>query len=159
MSDRVLSFIPPKMQNSRYIQMIYVLNTDLRNDQRVGNALCKIYGIGKQLSKQICDDLGISTALQVSQLTPSHIDMIGQLLPQAYTIGSGLQSEIRGRKERLVMISSYRGIRHSRGLPVRGQRTHGNARTVRRAGSHLPKVGHKPPKRMTPSRLSRRAGP
>jgi small subunit ribosomal protein S13 len=127
--------------------MIYVLNTDLRNNQRISNALCQIYGIGKQLSKQICDDLGIGTSLRIGQLTPAHVDMIGQLLPQAFTIGSDLQSEIRRRKERLVMISSYRGIRHSRGLPVRGQRTHGNAQTARRAQFHLPKPAQRGGKR------------
>lgn len=136
--------------------MIYILNTELRNDQRTGHALCRIYGIGKPLSKQICDDLGISTGLRVSQLTPLHIDMIGQLLPHAYTIGSDLQSETRIRKERLVIISSYRGIRHSQGLPVRGQRTHGNAQTTRRSRFHLPKVAPKTAKRRPAPKLSRK---
>ena len=132
--------------------MIYILNTELRNNQKISNALCQIYGIGKQLSKQICDDLGISTSLRVSQLTPLHIDLIGQHLPQAYTIGSDLQSEVRIKKERLVLISSYRGIRHSRGLPVRGQRTHGNAQTARRSQFYLSKPGHNPFKKSaTPS--------
>ena len=144
---------PIDNQEIKHTKMIYVLNTELKNTQRVDNALCQIYGVGKQLSKQICDDLGISTALRVSQLTPLHIDMIGQILPQAYTIGSDLQSEIRIRRERLVMISSYRGIRHSRGLPVRGQRTHGNAQTARRSQFHLPKTAHRTSKKLVTSKL------
>jgi len=122
------------------IHMIYILNTSVDNSKRVGTALCRIYGIGKELSQQICDDLGVSTTLQVDQLTPLHIDMINQLIPQNYAIGSDLQSEIRGRKERLARISSYRGIRHTHGLPTRGQRTHCNAQTARRTRFQISKA-------------------
>ena len=121
-------------------KMIYILNTNLKDQKQIGKALSGICGVGNALSKQICDDLGISASLKVHQLSPSQIDILNQGIPQNYSIGADLQSEVRRRKERLVAVSSYRGIRHSQGLPSRGQRTHGNARTVRRGQSVLPKI-------------------
>jgi len=127
--------------------MIYILNTNLNDDKRIGPALCKIYGIGDQLSKQICDDLGVSIDLKVKDLAQSHIDSLSQVIPQAYVIGAELQGETRKRKERLVLVSSYRGIRHSQGLPSRGQRTHGNAQTARKSRFNLSKtIGRVPTK-------------
>ena len=112
--------------------MIYILNTNLQDKKPVGKALSSIFGVGDSLSKQICDDLGVSISLKVHQLSPSQIDLLNQGIPQTSSIGAELQGEIRQRKERLVLISSSRGIRHSQGLPTRGQRTHGNARTARK---------------------------
>lgn len=109
----------------------------------IRKALSSIYGVGDTLSKQICDDLGISTSLKISQLSPLQVDMLNQVIPQNYSIGADLQSEVRKRKERLVAVSSYRGIRHSQGLPARGQRTHGNARTARKGQFLLTKTSTK----------------
>ena len=121
-------------------KMIYILNTNLKDQQVIRKALSSIYGVGDTLSKQICDDLGISTSLKICQLSPLQVDMLNQVIPQSYPIGADLQSEIRKRKERLVAVSSYRGIRHSQGLPARGQRTHGNARTARKGQFLLTKI-------------------
>ena len=120
--------------------MIYILSTNLKDKKPIAKALSSIYGIGDSLSKQICDDLGISISLKGNQLSPSQIEMLNQIIPQTYSIGVELQGEIRKRRERLVIVSTYRGIRHSQGLPTRGQRTHGNARTVRRARLAISKV-------------------
>ncbi len=109
----------------------------------IRKALSSIYGVGDTLSKQICDDLGISTSLKISQLSPLQVDMLNQVIPQNYSIGADLQNEVRKRKERLVAVSSYRGIRHSQGLPARGQRTHGNARTARKGQFLLTKTSAK----------------
>ncbi len=130
--------------------MIYILNTNLSDNKKIGNALPKIYGIGNQLSKQICDDLGISSGLKVGDLSPSHIDLLSQTIPQTYVIGAELQGETRRSKERLALVSSYRGIRHSQGLPSRGQRTHGNAQTARKGRFHLSRTVNKKQKRGSP---------
>lgn len=123
--------------------MIYILNTNLNDKKKINKALSEIYGVGNQLSKQICDDLGISCGLKVGDLSPSHIDWLSQAIPQTYVIGAELQGETRKSKERLILVSSYRGIRHSQGLPSRGQRTHGNAQTARKGRFNLSKTINK----------------
>ena len=123
--------------------MIYILSTNLKDNKPIAKTLSSIYGIGDWLSKQICDDLGISISLKGNQLSPSQIEMLNQIIPQTYSIGVELQGEIRKRRERLVMLSTYRGIRHSQGLPTRGQRTHGNARTVRKGRLAVSKMAGK----------------
>lgn len=112
--------------------MIYILGANLRDSQKVWRSLCKVHGINGILSRQICDDLGISRQIKISQLLPSQIDLLNQIVPQDYLTGAELQTEVRRNQERLITISTYRGIRHSQGLPTRGQRTHGNAQTSRR---------------------------
>jgi small subunit ribosomal protein S13 len=126
--------------------MIYILNTNLNDNKKIGKALCEIYGLGNQLSNQICDDLGISSSLKVEDLSPSQIDLLSQAIPHTYVIGAELQGEIRRSKERLVLVSSYRGIRHSQGLPSRGQRTHGNAQTARKGRFNLSRTVNKKPR-------------
>ncbi len=111
--------------------MIYILNANLKDTQPLWRALCKVYGINSVLSNQICDDLGISRKVKTNQLLPSQIDLLNQVVPQDYLTGAELYSQLRQKLERLTIISSYRGIRHSQGLPTRGQRTHGNAQTSR----------------------------
>ena len=112
--------------------MVYILNTNLKNNKKVLFALCEIYGIGKSLSSQICESLGFSGKLQISQLSNIQIQQLSQYISQNFYIGADLRRDLRNNKKRLLSISCYRGFRHSIGLPVRGQRTHGNARTVRR---------------------------
>jgi small subunit ribosomal protein S13 len=104
---------------------------DTKDAQPLWRALCKVYGINSVLSSQICDDLGISRKVKTNQLLPSQIDLLNQVVPQDYLTGAELHSQLRQKLERLTVISSYRGIRHSQGLPTRGQRTHGNAQTSR----------------------------
>nr|YP_009138097.1 ribosomal protein S13 [Lobosphaera incisa]AKF78655.1 ribosomal protein S13 [Lobosphaera incisa] len=111
--------------------MIFILNTNLKNEKKVSRALCEFFGLGKQVSHQICDQLGISDKIKVNQLTNSQIDQLTQLISQNYLVGADLRRTIKQNIKRLVSISSYRGFRHTAGLPVRGQRTHTNAKTIR----------------------------
>nr|QES94793.1 ribosomal protein S13 [Trebouxia lynnae] len=111
--------------------MVYILNTNLKNNKKVRTALCEIYGIGKTLSTQICDQLGFSEEYKIKNLTNFQIQQLSQLIAQNFVIGGDLRRDRRNDKNRLVSISCYRGFRHNMGLPVRGQRTHGNARTAR----------------------------
>lgn len=112
--------------------MVYILNTNLKNNKKVKNALCEIYGIGKRLSSQICDTLGFSEEYKIKNLTNFQIQQLSQIITGNFLIGGDLRRERRNSKSRLINIGCYRGFRHNIGLPVRGQRTHGNARTARR---------------------------
>jgi small subunit ribosomal protein S13 len=112
--------------------MVYILNTNLKNNKKVRTALCEIYGLGKTLSSQICDQLGFSEKLKISTLTNFQIQQLSQTIAQNFLIGGDKRRDLRNNKNRLIAIGCYRGFRHNIGLPVRGQRTHGNARTARR---------------------------
>ena len=112
--------------------MVYILNTNLKNNKKVTSALCEIYGIGKSLSLQICDSLGFSEEYKIKSLTNFQIQQLSQTITQNFLISGDLRRDTRNNKQRLVSIGCYRGFRHNMGLPVRGQRTHGNARTARR---------------------------
>lgn len=112
--------------------MVYIYNTNLKDKKKVRFALCEIYGIGKVLSNQICESLGFSERYKVSQLTNLQVQQLSQLIAENFLIGTEKKRDLRDNRNRLIQIGCYRGFRHSRGLPVRGQRTHGNARTVRR---------------------------
>ena len=111
--------------------MASILNTYLKEEKQLNIALCKIFGIGKNLSKQICDQLGVNETLCFNKLTESQIEQISQLLNQNYCVGVELKQNRRKTMQRLIRIASYRGFRHIQGLPTRGQRTHTNARNAR----------------------------
>ena len=111
--------------------MASILNTYLKEEKQLNIALCKIFGIGKNLSKQICDQLGVNQTLCFNRLTESQIEQISQLLNQNYCVGVELKQNRRKTMQRLIRIASYRGFRHIQGLPTRGQRTHTNARNAR----------------------------
>lgn len=112
--------------------MIYILNTQLNNDKQVKTALSQIYGIGNTLSDKICKQLGIPDDMRICQLTHSHIEYLKDFINKNYRIGAELRHYDRKNIQRLIKISSYKGFRHTQGLPVRGQRTHGNAQTARK---------------------------
>lgn len=111
--------------------MVYILNTNLKNNKKARRALCEIYGIGKSLSNQICDQLGLSENFKIETLTLYQTEQLSQIITQNFLIGAEKRREIRTNINRLGFIGCYRGFRHNIGLPVRGQRTHGNARTAR----------------------------
>ena len=104
--------------------MVYILNKNFPNKKKLRLALLQLFGIGKFLSQQICDQLGCSKFTRVEQLTQPQIDKLIRIINQYYIIGSDLKRLITNDLKRLIKIASYRGIRHSQGLPVRGQRTH-----------------------------------
>jgi small subunit ribosomal protein S13 len=117
--------------------MIYVLNTNLNNKKKIYIALTEIYGLGTHHSLQICDQLGISPDLRLKQLTGLQIEQLTQIISQNYDIGLEIKRSTIKNIQRLIKTASYRGFRHIEGLPVRGQRTHGNSRTVRKLKSNF----------------------
>lgn len=114
--------------------------------------LSAIYGIGHKLTLRICDDLGLCANTKYADHSASTQDDIDFYIQQNLFTGNEYRNIVYKDISRCISISSYRGIRHSRGLPCRGQRTHGNARTVRRVGGFYQKKQQSP----IPPRRSRR---
>lgn len=112
--------------------MVYFLNTNLDPKYKMYTALTKIYGLGKYQSAQICDELGISPEKRIKQLNALELEKLSNLITQNYEIGSDIKQSRLQNVTRLIKIGAYRGFRHSDGLPVRGQKTHGNSRTARK---------------------------
>ena len=112
--------------------MIQIFNKYFKKEITVFTACTQLPGIGKSMSAQMCDVLGIARNTLLGSLSTSHFNQLDQLMHQNYHIGTELRNLISKNKNRLRTISSYRGWRHSEGLPCRGQRTHGNARSSRR---------------------------
>ena len=112
--------------------MAYILNTFVKGDKKCAVAFSEIYGLGFVLVTQICDQLGISPRMKCQSLNASQIDRISRCISQNYVTGVELRAALNRKKERLISISSWRGFRYIEALPCRGQRTHGNAQTVRR---------------------------
>lgn len=104
--------------------MLYILNKNLPNKKTVKLALQEIYGIGPFLSQQMCDQMGLSLYTKIENLTQSQIDTLVRIINNHLIIGSDLKRILQQDIKRLITIGSYRGIRHSHNLPVRGQRTH-----------------------------------
>lgn len=112
--------------------MIYILNSNIKENKALLTALTSLVGVGKKLSLQACEQLGISPTITLRELSNSQINKLNELMTQSYLIGSELRANVKQNKTRLRFISTYRGLRHAEGLPSRGQRTHGNARTARK---------------------------
>lgn len=110
--------------------MTRIAGIDLQENWKVDYALTKIRGLGWTLSKKVLDNCKIDTKKRISDLTTDEISKISSEL-EKYKIEGDLIREIRENIQRLQVISSYRGVRHTRSLPVRGQRTRTNARTKR----------------------------
>jgi small subunit ribosomal protein S13 len=104
-------------------------------------ALTYIHGIGRKTAKEICARLGIPAAHRVQQLSDSEVLRIREMIDSDYRVEGDLRRDVAMNIKRLMDLGSYRGLRHRRGLPVRGQRTHTNART--RKGPAKPIAGKK----------------
>ena len=109
--------------------MARIAGVNIPTAKRVEVALTYIYGIGPVLSKKICGEVGIPTARRVNQLTEEEVLRIREVIDRDYTVEGDLRREVATNIKRLMDLGCYRGLRHRRGLPVRGQRTHTNART------------------------------
>ena len=109
--------------------MLYLYGTNMPSNKKVRYALNSIFGLGQSTANKICNQLGLSDNYKVSQLTDSQISHISQIIEENYIIQGDLRKEHYLDISRLINISCYRGLRHSFGLPVRGQRTHTNAKT------------------------------
>jgi small subunit ribosomal protein S13 len=112
--------------------MIYILNNNLKDSQKIRNALQNIFGIGFFFSNQICDQLGFSQNLRVQNLSSLQIDQLIRIVNQYYYTGSELKRLVDQDIKRLNQIGCYRGFRHALSLPVRGQRTKTNSRSIRK---------------------------
>ena len=109
--------------------MARIAGVDLPPNKRVEIALTYIYGIGRSQSKVILIGAGVSFETKVRDLNDDDINKIRKLIEEQQTVEGDLRKDISFNIKRLMEIGSYRGLRHRRGLPVRGQRTHTNART------------------------------
>ncbi|MCC5846645.1 MAG: 30S ribosomal protein S13 [Verrucomicrobia bacterium] len=106
-----------------------IMGIDIPGRKRIGYSLRYIYGIGPARAEEIITKLGIDPALRADDLSSEQITAIAGLLQEQYTVEGDLRRETQSNIRRLISIGSYRGMRHRRGLPVRGQRTKTNART------------------------------
>ncbi|HEY3418611.1 MAG TPA: 30S ribosomal protein S13 [Armatimonadota bacterium] len=109
--------------------MARIAGVDLPRDKRVEIALTYIYGVGLTTSKDVLQRSGVEAATRVRDLTEDEIGRLREVLEREYTVEGDLRRVISANIKRLMDIGSYRGLRHRRGLPVRGQRTKTNSRT------------------------------
>ena len=113
--------------------MARIAGIDLPRNKRIEIALTYIYGIGRTTSGKILDAAGISHDKRVKDLDESELTRLRELIDRNYLVEGDLRREVNMNIKRLIEIGSYRGVRHRRNLPVRGQRTRTNARTRRGA--------------------------
>jgi small subunit ribosomal protein S13 len=109
--------------------MARIAGVDLPRDKKVEIGLTYIFGVGRTTAREILEKTGVSTALRIRDLTDADVNKLRQAIEKDYRVEGALRTEVAMNIKRLMDIGSYRGIRHRRGLPVRGQRTHTNART------------------------------
>ena len=109
--------------------MARISGIDLPRDKKVEIGLTYIYGIGRHAAMEIIEKSGIDAALRIRDLTDADVNKIRGVIERDFKVEGALRTEVAMNIKRLMDIGSYRGIRHRRGLPVRGQRTHTNART------------------------------
>jgi small subunit ribosomal protein S13 len=108
-----------------------IAGIDLPREKRVEIALCYIFGIGRTTSGKVLNLANISGDTRVKNLTEDEVSRIRNAIDQNFKVEGELRKEVSFNIKRLMDIGSYRGLRHRRSLPVRGQRTHTNARTRR----------------------------
>lgn len=109
--------------------MVRIAGVDLPNNKRVEVALTYIYGIGRSTAQRILAETGVHPDTRVHALTDEDLNRVRRVLESRYRVEGALRTEVSINIKRLMDIGCYRGVRHRRGLPVRGQRTHTNART------------------------------
>ena len=109
--------------------MARISGVDLPNSKRIEVALTYIYGIGRVISKQICTEAGFKDSLRVHELSNNDIVLLRSIIEKSYKVEGDKRRDKAMSIKRLMDMSTYRGIRHRRGLPVRGQSTRQNART------------------------------
>lgn len=109
--------------------MARIAGVNIPTNKRVEIALRYIHGIGPSNAKDICKKVGIASERRVSDLTETEVIQIREAIDRDYVVEGDLRREIAMNIKRLMDLGCYRGLRHRKGLPVRGQRTHTNART------------------------------
>ena len=121
--------------------MARIAGVNIPSNKRVVIALQYIHGIGPKSASEITEKVGIDAARRVNQLTDAEVLQIRETIDRDYTVEGDLRRETSMNIKRLMDLACYRGLRHRKGLPVRGQRTHTNART--RKGPAKPIAGKK----------------
>ena len=123
--------------------MARIAGIDLPRNKRLEIALTYIYGIGRSVARELCEKAEIDGSVKTDILTDSEVVRLREIIESDYKIEGDLRREISQNIKMLMDIGCYRGLRHRRGLPVRGQRTHTNART--RKGPKKTVAGRKKP--------------
>jgi small subunit ribosomal protein S13 len=118
-----------------------ISGVDIPRDKRLEISLTYIYGIGLTRSQQICAETGVDPDTRVRSMTDDEVSKVRRFIEANYQVEGDLRREVQQNIKRKIEIGSYQGIRHRRGLPVRGQRTHTNART--RKGRRVAIAGRK----------------
>ena len=121
--------------------MARIAGVNIPSNKRVEVALTYIHGVGDTFARQLCAKVSIPPERRVSQLTESEIIQIREVIDRDYVVEGDLRRDVAMNIKRLMDLGCYRGLRHRRGLPVHGQRTHTNART--RKGPAKPIAGKK----------------
>ena len=128
--------------------MARIAGVDLPKDKRIETALTYLYGIGPSRSRVILENTGVDPDRRAVDLTDDDVNKLRQEIEGNYKVEGALRTEVSMNIKRLMDIGCYRGLRHRRGLPVRGQRTHTNARTHKGKGQRRAIAGKKaPPKK------------
>jgi len=109
--------------------MARIAGVDLPREKRLEVALTYIYGIGRSSSRRIVGEANVSSDVRVKNLTEDEVNRLRRVIEGEFKVEGELRRDVSMNTKRLIDIGSYRGFRHRRGLPVRGQRTHTNART------------------------------
>ena len=111
--------------------MARIAGVEIPNEKRIEIGLTYIYGIGRSLSNRILQDAGVNPDTRVKNLSEGEINTLQTVIQRDYKIEGDLRRIVKDNLKRLASIGTYRGMRHRRNLPVRGQRTRTNARTKR----------------------------
>ena len=111
--------------------MARISGVDIPRDKRADISLSYIYGIGRPRAEKICETLGVAGDAKIRDLSDEEVNRIREYIDKNFIVEGELRKQVRQDIQRLIEINSYRGIRHRRGLPARGQRTKTNARTKR----------------------------
>jgi small subunit ribosomal protein S13 len=109
--------------------MARIAGVDIPREKRLEISLTYIFGIGRPTAQKICEDLGLNINTRVRNLTEEEVDKIRRWIDANATVEGDLRRDVQQDIKRKIEIGCYQGIRHRKGLPVRGQRTHTNART------------------------------
>lgn len=121
--------------------MARIAGVNIPSQKQVGVALTYIFGIGQSTAAKICKAAGIDTGRRTAELSDAELARIREVIDREHKVEGDLRREVAMSIKRLMDLGCYRGLRHRRGLPVRGQRTHTNART--RKGPSRPIAGKK----------------